>query len=233
MKSITFNLLFIGFLVCLFSCEEEEIITETPDDIVPTVIKDEVLQEIERMFPEKENFRAGHPELFEVSAEKNILLSKESEIYLTFVSEGAGFKNSLGFYTYQKGNEPSDPSALDLQILFPNVSDDILNQGDMLQLGKGTFPAGTVVGFFLIKKGWSGEVNYDNETFYTDIDFNTETQQHVLFKLEEFDEIILAFEDKMPSENSDLDYNDIIFTISDNRDQNITDSFDLRKVVEY
>src|SRR5690606_31870992 len=109
-------------------------------------------------------------ELFSETARKEVILTKESPVYVTFISEGASLPNTFGWYSYHKDSKPTSPSTLELHVLFPHVSHNVLNQGDRLRLGEGTFPPGTVVGFFLIINGWqNGTVNYDRETFYTDL----------------------------------------------------------------
>lgn len=231
-----FSVLALSSIFLLFiSCEQEEQIEERPAKILPTTLKAEVLEEIDSIFPERSNFHESHPELFEISAEKNIILNKESEVYLTFVSEGANYKNTLGYYTYTPKEGALEKEDLDLQILFPNVSDDILNQGDMLQLGEGKYPAGTVIGFFLVVRGWqAGQVNFDREIFYTNVDLNLEQQQqHVLFTFEEFNEIVLAYEDRFTAGESDEDFNDIVFTISDRKDRSAISNFNLTNVKSY
>ncbi|GAA5020784.1 hypothetical protein GCM10011506_04110 [Marivirga lumbricoides] len=232
-----FSIIALSLISTIFiSCEkEEEKIEERPGKILPTVVKAEVLEEIDSIFPERTNFLESHPELFDVSAEKNIVLKKESEVFLTFVSEGAKYENTLGYYIYTPSEGTVQKSNLNLQVLFPNVSDDILDQGDMLQVGDSKYPAGTVIGFFLIVRGWNSEkVDFNRETFYTNTNFNLEQQQqHVLFTFQEFNEIVLAFEDIFTSDGGDKDFNDIIFTISDNKEKSTISNFDLTNVKSY
>lgn len=105
--------------------------------------------------------------------------------------------------------------------------------GDMVQLGSEKFPAGTVIGFFLVLRGWdNGTVNMSNQKLYTDFKFNPNgQQQHILYKEKDCGDIVLAFEDKVIGENSDDDFNDILFTITDNRDNLEVTSFDLRNII--
>ncbi len=232
MRYFTTVIIIIIFAVFSFSCERPEIVQERPGKILPTDVQPDVLEELNVVFPERVNFVAQHPYLFTDTINHNIVLTEESEVYLTFVSEGAGLKNSLGYYIYSPSSKIVEVGELNLNILFPNVSNIILDQGDMLQLGDRKFPAGTMVGFFLIVDGWrAGSVNYENETFYTDTYLNLEEQQqHVLFKFDNFDAVILSFEDKLASGSSDLDYNDVVFTLSDNRNQQPISRFNLEAI---
>jgi hypothetical protein len=233
MKNLNILIILGVILIFTVSCEQPEVIQERPGKIVATEVEPDVLEELDIVFPERVNFADQHPYLFADSVNHNIVLTEDSEVYLTFVSEGAGLKNSLGYYIYNPSNKIVTVSELNLNILFPNISNNILDQGDMLQLGDKAFPAGTMVGFFLIVDGWrAGSVNFDNETFYTDIYLNLEeVQQHVLFKFENFGSVVLAFEDKFVNGGgTDQDYNDVVFTLSDNRAQQPTTRFNLEAI---
>jgi len=237
MKNRLLIVINVFILLAFISCSEPEvnIDIERPDNIIPTKVRSETLQEIKNMFPENMNTVENIPQLFESTAEKRIVLSKTSEVYVTFVSEGASFQNSFGYYTYTMNSIPTDTSMIDLQILFPNVDGWKIKQGDMLQVGNSTFPAGTVIGFFLIVKGWESQiVHFDRDKIYTDIGLNIQgDQQHVLFKLNNFGDIILSFEDIIDSAPGyhDYDYNDIIFTVSDNKTGKTVTNFNLTSVI--
>lgn len=187
------------------------------------------------MFYEHANNQQKHPELFAPSAQKNIVLTHDANVYITFISEGAGYANSLGYYTYDAATGPGDVNNLKLEILFPHVSDEVLTKGDMLQLGTEKFKAGTAIGFFLVIRGWeNGFVNYRKNIDFTNIEFNREqVQKHILFKEGQCGDIVMAFEDKTVAEGSDLDFNDVIFTISDNNEQLEIVNFDLTNMVKY
>lgn len=232
MKKLNTLILLGVFVVFAFACESPEVIQERPAKILPTDVEPDVLEELDIVFPERTNFVEQHPYLFSNSINHNIVLTEDSEVYLTFVSEGAGLTNSLGYYTYNPSTKIVEVGELDLNILFPNISDNILDQGDMLQLGDRAFPAGTMVGFFLIVDGWrAGKVNFENETFFTDTYLNLEEQQqHVLFKFENFNAIILSFEDKLISGAGDKDYNDVVFTLTDNSKQQPVTKFNLEAI---
>lgn len=215
-------------------CSNEGRIKERPDDIVPTGPRTEIFQNIMADFPESKNVMVSHPELFESATTKQIKVTSETEVYVTFISEGASYPNTFGWYTYT-GSTPATSSDLKLNVLFPHVSGRILKQGDRLQLGEGKIPAGTNVGFFLIINGWdNGAVNFDRETFYTDIQYNpSNLQQHVLFKSAELGDLVLTFEDVRTESSSDQDFNDIIFTVSDNKDDAVATKFNLTGVAEF
>lgn len=215
-----------------------------PDDIIPSKPCSTLYDRIFTLFPEEKNNYKQYPELFDAQLPKNIVLTKESEVYITFVDEGAGWKNSLGYYTYDLNNPPKSIDQLEKYILFENVSQvnegGGLNSGDMLQIGKGKFPANTVIGFYLIAQGWkNGYVGDGRYTHYTNTEFNTGYhQQHTLFVEKNCNDLVMTFEDIDMTDDlsyNDHDYNDILFVISDNKDPNhatANTAFDLRNIPE-
>jgi hypothetical protein len=219
-------------MLSLVYCSNEGI-KERPDDIEATGERAEVYQKIMAQFPEHKNIKVTQPGLFEANAAKQVVLTNESPVYVTYISEGASYGNTFGWYSYNINDKPEQRADIKLNVLFPHVTHRILKQGDRLQIGDGTFPAGTVIGFFLIINGWGGgEIHYDRETFYTDYTLNTEAQQqHVLFQQKDLGDIVLTFEDELTSHQSDQDFNDIIFTVSDNKENKQVANFDVASVI--
>ncbi|MFW6226186.1 MAG: DUF4114 domain-containing protein, partial [bacterium] len=206
-----------------------------PDDFEPGVVCETLKDDIISMFPEQENAMDTHPELFNDENELRVITDSETEVWVQFVWEGAGWKNTFGYYTYELGNEPTSVSDLNKNVIFPNVSGTNegggLNSGDMVNLG--TFPENTVIGFYIVAKGWSnGEMVNGSYTHYTDLNLNpNNTQQHLLFTENCCNELVLTFEDvKLPG--GDKDFNDIILTIKDNNNgfENLPESFKTENV---
>lgn len=218
--------------------EEEEKKTEPFEELPPDIIASKpcttLYQGIMEMYPEHKRNNEVYSQLFAANAEKRIILTKDSEVFITFISEGAGWSNTLGYYAYNLNDPPGSPSDTDKKVLFPNINDEVLNTGDMLQIGDGEWPAGSVIGFFLIPRGYeNGLVHYTKTSLYTDINLNKNSyQQHILFKEGECGDIVLAFEDRLQDlADCDFDYNDIIMTVADNKEQLETTSFDLTNLV--
>lgn len=238
MKATAFALLFC--LLFAAGCQEDvsdenktEAFEELPPDIIASKPCSTLYQGIMAMYPENKRNNEVHSELFDPATEKRIVLTRETEVYTAFISEGAGWANTFGYYTYNVNSPPGSPDDIKKHVVFPNVSDQVLNQGDMLQLGDGPFPAGTVIGFFLIARGYeNGLVHYGKPTSYTDVHLNKNGyQQHILFKEGECGDIVLGFEDRtLDHQDCDFDYNDIIMTVADNAEQLETVSFDLSGV---
>ena len=201
-----------------------------PDDFQPGVVCETLKDNIIEMFPERVDATQLHPYLFNENLETRIITDSETEVWVQFVWEGAGWKNTFGYYTYELGNEPTSVSELNKNVVFPNVSG--VNEGGGLVPGDmvfiGEFPANTVIGFYLVAQGWqNGEMVNGIYTHYTDINLNpNNTQQHLLFTENCCDELVLTFEDtRLPS--GDKDFNDIMLTIKDNGEgfANLSESF--------
>lgn len=213
-----------------------------PEDIIPTKPCPALYDRIKTLFPEAKNNMKIYPDLFTAQTAKNIILTKASEVYITFVDENASWKNSLGYYTYNLSNPPAKAEDLEKHLLFPNVSKANegggLHTGDMLRIGTGKFPAYTVIGFYLNVLGWkNGIVTEGRYTHYTDPGFNLGGyQQHTLFTEKNCNDLVMTFEDMSLNDtevNRDYDFNDILFVISDNKDPNHTTAntaFDLSNI---
>ncbi|WP_421917843.1 DUF4114 domain-containing protein [Marinifilum sp.] len=209
-----------------------------PDDIITTKPCATLVDNIIAMFPERIDNSDTHSDLFADENKLTLKLKKESPVYLTFIDEGAGWRNSLAYYTYDAGNPPTGEDEVELHMLFPNVSKKGegggLTSGDRVQLGDKAFPENTVIGFCLIAKGWKNGTTTDGfYRHYTNVELNeNDSQQHILFIEQNCKDIVLCFEDvKLP--NGDKDYNDIIFTITDNEEDNVVSTaFDTENIIE-
>ncbi|MGM0377219.1 MAG: DUF4114 domain-containing protein [Bacteroidota bacterium] len=196
-----------------------------PDDIEPTDPCETLMANISELFPERVDVRNVHDDLFSDTAHLNILVTEETPVFVSFIDEGAGWRNTFGYYTYPADNPPQSIEDLEKHIVFPNVSKagegGGLDFGDRVQLGDGSFPAGTVIGFYLVAQGWKNGLTVDGVyTQYTDKQFNIDQeQQSTLFVSSDCDDIVLTFEDiKVNSSTCDHDFNDIILTIKDSKD---------------
>ncbi len=246
-EKINYNYLVIILIALFISCEEEKI-KELPDNISVVEISENLADSLYIILPPGKNIFLTENEFFDEGVQKNIVLTKESNVYVTFIDEGAGsnFKNTLGWYAYDQAEPPQSIENIEKNILFPNISKigsgGKLQPGYTLQVGKNKFPAGTVIGFFLIVKGWeNGKINFNKLTHYTDYQFNLgQKQQHILFKNAYYESIIVGFED-LPIDDSeeidyinlstDSDFNDILFSVSDNNQGVRATAFDLTNVI--
>ncbi len=98
----------------------------------------------------------------------NLVISEPATVTITFVHEGAGYKNTLGYFTYQTNGE--DITIVDRQLIFPNASFEDPNLGwggGTMQAGDTatlrdvngavrTFQPGEHIAFFVVANGWNG-----------------------------------------------------------------------------
>ncbi len=219
-------------LMLFVGCEGIEI-DELPDNVTQVYPVENVVDSLKLLFSENGNVQLNNPNLFSDSIQKNIILKTESNVYVTFLDEATDAKNTLCWYSYNKFQPPSGINDIVGNVIFPNISKTgeggLLELGYTVKLSDQKFPAGTVIGFFLISSGWNaGAINYDANTFYTNQNLNIEGEQmHILFKNSYSSYVVIGFEDNL---NGPFDFNDILFTVSDNDKGNEATSFDLSKV---
>lgn len=194
---------------------------ETPD-----VIDALLLDDINNSLPEAAGgIPNTHPE-FLAGKETEIVLTQDADVWVTFVAEGAGHKNALGFYSYPLGNPPASESDIaDHTIVFSNAS--MVNSGGGLVPGDkvhlGFFQANTVISWFLVANGWNGNgVKSYAQKFYADPNLNPENtpslKDHMVLLHDQARDLnIFGFEDLHREDGySDEDFNDAIFYVTSN-----------------
>ncbi|WP_422353909.1 DUF4114 domain-containing protein [Roseivirga pacifica] len=169
-----------------------------------------------KALPEGQNAIINTPEYFQ-NPNSSFFLEREAQVEITFLHEGAGFRNTLGYYTYNVNNPPASVDDLDKTIIFPNAS--AVGSGGGLEPGNtvevlGTFPAGTVFGFYLVSYGWRHELTDGYYTQYSDWTFNQNgLQQNLIFYDQSCDAFVVCFEDILIP-GGDKDFNDAIFQVT-------------------
>ncbi|MFX4454837.1 hypothetical protein ABTA67_20395, partial [Acinetobacter baumannii] len=67
--------------------------------------------------------RKTNPQFLASDNASNIVLTKDAEVFVTFLSEGAGFRNSIGFYSYPTNSPPKSLADIkQINFIFPNAS---------------------------------------------------------------------------------------------------------------
>ncbi len=188
-----------------------------PVDGTETLCED-LIASFNLTLPEGKNAIRKHHKYFE-NENREVILTERADVAVSFVTEGAGFKNAFGYYTYNKNNPPQsiDDIKASMTIIFANASatgsGGTLNEGDRVDLG--SFDAGTVIGYFVISDGWNGfEVTEGLNTFFTNPNLNRGgTQQSLMMYSENCGSLLTSFEDIHIS-RGDKDYNDLVVKTS-------------------
>ncbi|GAB4314337.1 MAG: LruC domain-containing protein [Bacteroidales bacterium] len=205
-----------------------------PDYLEPVgdEITQDLLADINATLPEGAPLTQTHPQYLASGLESDMVLEDSCEVWVTFVHEGAGYKNVLGYFHYPLDNPPQSVAEIDkMIIIFPNASyqgsGGKLHSGDKVKLkyfAPGSndpvdvFPAGTGIGWFMIANGFQNyQVTGGYYIHYSHPSFNIESdpgiqQHHVLLSDEERDLILLGFEDiRRDASWCDNDFNDAVF----------------------
>lgn len=218
-----------------FACKDDDVFVEAtpvPEDVFNVELCPALVGNALSLFPESHNNMEKHAQLFSNDTQQRIVLTKDTDVYVSFMTEAATLGNVLGYYIYNSNTPPKSSEDIDKQLVFPNVDKTYLNTGDTRRLGGAQLKAGTVIGFYLIVGGYRNDgVYFKQPTSYTDASWNVDgAKQHVMYQESECSAIVVGFEDKN-SANADKDFNDIIFMVSDNTDNQPNTSFDLQNVV--
>jgi len=188
------------------------------EDVRDTV-PEELLDYIDNTLPESSSIIEANTGLFDPNAQLNTVLNDTADIYVTYISEGARYNNTMGYYTYPKGSPPATVYDLDsLVVIFPNVQEEsgVLQSGEKVKIG--TFPPNTVIGYFLIPDGWVEDTICLNDYMvFTDKQLNIHTspeyrQHNILLQNGVTQKVVLGFED-LPRPSSDDDFNDVMFWV--------------------
>ena len=194
--------------------------TGKPANLLKDTISANLMYFIDTLLPAGRDAVKAHPEFFGDTINNDIVITRPSDVYMTFVSQGAGYKNSIGFYTYNTGQPPITPDDVKtITYAFPSAGNNTpLKAGDKIKLGK--FNAGTTIGLVVMQGAWNPDTKSpDNDVlhFCTDAILNPEgssslTQHAVLVNYATENKLIFGFEDLARTlPNCDNDFNDVVF----------------------
>ena len=196
-------------------------------DPVNDIITPEFLASINKSLPEKSSVLLHHPQFLATTAQTNIVITEAAEVWVTFIHEGAGYQNALGFYTYNVNSPPATINDIrsTMTIVFPNASlpgyGGNLKPGNRVKIGQ--FAPNTVIGWFVISNGFTnGNLGNGYWTLFSNDNLNPETnvnvrRHNVLLNDPSTNRIVLGFEDlKRESGSCDNDFNDVLFSIKSN-----------------
>ena len=194
---------------------------EVPGD----VISQGLIDACNASLPENNPVPVANPHYLASGNSTDIQLVDDCDVWITFVHEGAGYRNVLAYYTYPTNTPPASQSDIDsIHFIFPNVSfsgsGGGLVSGDKVHLG--SFNSGTSIGWVILQNAWNGSsVNTSKMHFYSNPDFNPEStaaarQHNVQLYDRDRDIVLIGFEDLHRDMGSDDDFNDAVFYVSAN-----------------
>ena len=187
----------------------------------------DLMRQINAALPEKEKVKDKY---IATQVPTDLKIEKLADVWITFVHEGADYRNSLGYYTYPTGQAPTRPEDInEIHLVFPNASlKGGIGEGNMLQGDKvkiGRFPSGTSVGFVLLQDAYrnGGTVEYRASKFYSTEGLNPEgdsrlKRHNVVLNNVAQRTFLIGFEDinRTPGQGSDQDFNDLVFYAQSN-----------------
>lgn len=207
----------------------------TITNMTDTSIKNELLQKIAQRLPEGQGIGQDSNSLATLTDDQgaNLFLTKAARVKVSFIAEGAGYRNSIGFFKFTTAALATVAEPNNDKIMFPDFSSDVLSYGDTVDLGM--FAAGDAIGFTIAANGWQsspspGKVNTsqpDSMIYRTITRFNPEPNTNnqrahtILFKYDQRKMLILGMEDlnrtnctpRLASCASDDDFNDVILAV--------------------
>lgn len=182
------------------------------DDIYHVDLSDAFVAEVENIFHYNSD---GTPFDLDLVSDlnPNIHLYQEAVVHVTFIHEKAWYKNQFGYFTYEDADGNGSIEADEIlteEILFSNVSenDGTVETGDSADTP--LFPAGTNLGFFIIADGFQKPKG----TYYSLPELNADgINRFPMVATSDGTNVAIGIEDK-PWNNSDKDFNDVIFTFT-------------------
>lgn len=189
------------------------------------ILSRDFLANINASLPEGRPLMTYHPDYLSRDVVTNANITALSDVWFTFITEGAGYKNSIAYFTYPTNNPPQSTADVDtLHFILPNAS--LKGSGGGLQAGNtvklGRFSPGTSIGFALVADGWNGTaVGSGNWIVYSVDKLNPESdvtlKRHSVFLYDDSQKLFLVgMEDIRRDYSSDNDFNDCIFYIKSN-----------------
>ncbi len=124
----------------------------------PCGVTKDMLNSVIKRLPEGSDVSVASPELITDDKGANIFLKAPAKLTVAFVHEGAGYSNSIGYFSTTNLSNLTRETVGD-KIIFPNYSLDSggsLTLGDTVDLGQ--FPTGSIIGFTLVSNGWKESI---------------------------------------------------------------------------
>ncbi len=186
------------------------------------VVSQDVLNVVNASLPEGRPVPQYNPEYITSTTQNNIVLKDSAEVWVTFVHEGAGYRNAVGYYSYPTSNPPKKASDIvKMNVIFPNTSftgsGGGLKTGDKVSLGH--FTKGTTIGWFLVPDGWvpsqKAVSDANHPIRFSDRSLNTFTtdayRSHTVLLADAARQLLLLGFEDLDRPGGDNDFNDAVF----------------------
>jgi LruC domain-containing protein len=203
-----------------------------------------LLSKVNFTLPEGKDIRQNAQGLVPDSDDKtNLRFSQNADVWVTFVTEGAGYRNSVGYFTYDPAHPPTTPAEVQEKIIFVNTSMstplDPASTTKQNTVSLGRFPAGSALGFVIVSDGYSATGRTVGSTkiggvkesaspkwvFYTLRGLNPEVSSpqnlnvHTVMLKElsnatsTYQLMVIGFEDINRETGGDHDFNDLVLAV--------------------
>ncbi len=195
------------------------------------IVSSQFLADVNATLPEFRPVPTYSPQYLASNLERNLVLTAQCDVWITFVHEGAGYLNSLFYFTYNKNNKPTSASQIDSLIaIMPNTSyigsGGGMTTGDKVYIGR--FGADTAIGFAIAQNGYNGTTVNTSATFLYSInglnpEANAANREHVVLLYDNpTQRFLIGFEDLNRDFGSDNDFNDCIIYATANPITNVS-----------
>ncbi len=207
----------------------------------------DLLSKIAYTLPEGRDIRLNSQGLLPDTDDKsNVTFAEEADVWVTFLSEGAGYRNSVGYFKYNAAQPPQYPRDVSEKILFANASmpaplDPAGSKQNTVYLGK--FQPGEALGFTIVSNGFSNTGRLYNGAriagvkdnpdpkwvFYTLRQLNPEASSSANLNVhtvmlkdlsgasDNYQRLVIGFEDINRSVGGDHDFNDVVLAVHINK----------------
>lgn len=135
----------------------------------PITLDTRMMKVIDNTIPKGQKLDLSYSQL------ESIDISEEAHVRIFFVSNGSARKNVLAYYTYMGSSPTQAEINRTAAVVFPNLSSEVLNPGDGVELKyydgtawHETFPAGSKIGFVMLIDAWqNGSITTTTKAVYS------------------------------------------------------------------
>lgn len=193
-----------GIVASLLGFNSAHAVEDLSSSIYNVEVSSETVNYLQTYMPETQEL---NPAYISEQTDPNLRMIAEGDVSVTFISEGAGYRNSFGYFTYDDSG-----NILEEVTIFSNASAEgsggSLLAGDTVNLG--TFTEGENIGFWVTANGYADPNGY---TYYSIDSLNPDGERHIaIVEDPATGALVIGFEDLYNL--GDSDYNDVLFTVA-------------------